>query len=479
MIDYRQKLTTLREFYPMDSIEASIESDRGRILSSAAFRRLQKRTQVFALELNASIRTRLTHSLEVAQTARFIAKTILSKLKEEGLETYGLEELENAFISTAEMTSLLHDIGNPPFGHFAEQTINKWFKNHTSVAFEQFSCTKESTKELKEMLKLDLCNYDGNAQAIRMVTKLQRLNLSYTQILSVLKYTRGAYEAKNQEGSLNYLMKKPGFYFSEKETISKIQEALHVKSGHRFPLTYIMEAADDISYLTADLEDAVKKGILSLDEVYNLIKQECEKEGESYLLEVIEKRYQQAKKDEEPYQFNMFFTLVRAKLLTSLVYHVSEIYIQNHEAIFEGSFNSALLEYDKNSKYYKAIKILQNISAKHIYQNKNVQTLELQGYAIINALLDIYKPLLELTCKDFEALLHDEKIECFIAMRLIKRISSKQIVAYKNDIKNCNKEEESYPLLEWYYRARLVIDYISGMTDDFALHEYHILKALA
>lgn len=479
MIDYRQKLTTLREFYPMDSIEASIESDRGRILSSAAFRRLQKRTQVFALELNASIRTRLTHSLEVAQTARFIAKTILSKLKEEGLETYGLEELENAFISTAEMTSLLHDIGNPPFGHFAEQTINKWFKNHTSVAFEQFSCTKESTKELKEMLKLDLCNYDGNAQAIRMVTKLQRLNLSYTQILSVLKYTRGAYEAKNQEGSLNYLMKKPGFYFSEKETISKIQEALHVKSGHRFPLTYIMEAADDISYLTADLEDAVKKGILSLDEVYNLIKQECEKEGESYLLEVIEKRYQQAKKDEEPYQFNMFFTLVRAKLLTSLVYHVSEIYIQNHEAIFEGSFNSALLEYDKNSKYYKAIKILQNISAKHIYQNKNVQTLELQGYAIINALLDIYKPLLELTCKDFEALLHDEKIECFIAMRLIKRISSKQIVAYKNDIKNCNKEEESYPLLEWYYRARLVIDYISGMTDDFALHEYHTLKALA
>jgi dGTPase len=377
------------------------------------------------------------------------------------------------------MTSLLHDIGNPPFGHFAEQTINKWFKNHTSVAFEQFSCTKESTKELKEMLKLDLCNYDGNAQAIRMVTKLQRLNLSYTQILSVLKYTRGAYEAKNQEGSLNYLMKKPGFYFSEKETISKIQEALHVKSGHRFPLTYIMEAADDISYLTADLEDAVKKGILSLDEVYNLIKQECEKEGESYLLEVIEKRYQQAKKDEEPYQFNMFFTLVRAKLLTSLVYHVSEIYIQNHEAIFEGSFNSALLEYDKNSKYYKAIKILQNISAKHIYQNKNVQTLELQGYVIINALLDIYKPLLELTCKDFEALLHDEKIECFIAMRLIKRISSKQIVAYKNDIKNCNKEEESYPLLEWYYRARLVIDYISGMTDDFALHEYHTLKALA
>ena len=130
MIDYRTKLTTHRQLYPFNDLEYSIESDRGRILSSPAFRRLQKRTQVFALELNASIRTRLTHSLEVAQTARFIAKSILTKLSETGLETYGLEGMENAFVSTSEMTSLLHDIGNPPFGHFAEETINKWMRTH-------------------------------------------------------------------------------------------------------------------------------------------------------------------------------------------------------------------------------------------------------------------------------------------------------------------------------------------------------------
>ena len=478
MIDYKQKLTTDREFYPIENLEYSIESDRGRILSSPAFRRLQKRTQVFALELNASIRTRLTHSLEVSQTARFIAKNILGKLEKE--ESNGLKGLENAFVSTAEMTSLLHDIGNPPFGHFAEQTINKWIKENALPFIETFPANTDKTKELKATLSQDLCNYDGNAQAIRVITKLQRLNLSYTQIASVVKYTRGAYEAKPQKGEpFDYLMKKPGFYYSDKGFIEKIQDKLNIKHGCRFPLTYIMEAADDISYLTADLEDSVEKGILNLDKVYELIKIECEKEGETYLLEVIQERYDQAKKNDEPYQFSMFFTLVRAKLVTSLVYHVVDIYINNHEAIFEGSFNSALLEYDKESKYYKAIKILQAISAKHIYQNKDVQTLELQGYTIINGLLNIFKPLLELTCKDFEALLHDEKIECFIAMRLIKRISSKQIVAYQNDVKALDRaDKEQFELLEWYHRVRLVIDYISGMTDDFALHEYQTLLAL-
>jgi len=478
MIDYTKKLTTDREFYPIENLDYSIESDRGRILSAPAFRRLQKRTQVFALELNASIRTRLTHSLEVAQTARFIAKNILSKLEKE--ERYGLKGLENAFVSTAEMTSLLHDIGNPPFGHFAEQTINKWITENALPLLEKMPASSEETKELKTMLAQDLCHYDGNAQAIRVISKLQRLNLSYTQIASVVKYTRGAYEAKPKKGeAFDYLMKKPGFYYSEKGFIEKIQNALHVKHGHRFPLTYIMEAADDISYLTADLEDSVEKGILSLDKVYELIKAECDKESETYLLEVIQERYNQAKKNEEPYQFSLFFTLVRAKLVTSLVYHVVDVYVNNHEAIFEGSFNSALLEYDKESKYYKAVKILQTISTKYIYQNKDVQTLELQGYAIINGLLSVYKPLMELTCKEFEALLHDETIECFIAMRLIKRISSKQIVAYQNDVKALEgKDEESAQLLEFYYRVRLVIDYISGMTDDFALHEYKTLLAI-
>ena len=480
MIDYSKKITLDREFYPSKNIDTSIESDRGRIISSAGLRRLQKRTQVFALELNASIRTRLTHSMEVAQTARFIAKSILAELKKEGLDKYGLEGMENAFISTSEMTSLLHDIGNPPFGHSAEQTINKWVENNVVEILDAFPSTTPESKTLKNMIRNDICNYDGNAQAIRVISKLQRLNLSYTQTLAVLKYTRGAFEKRpSKDDSLYYLKKKPGFYYSEKDFILKIQDTLGVKSGHRFPLTYIMEAADDISYLTADLEDSVEKGILSLDEVYHLIKGECEKQGEEYLLGIIEKQYDKAKKDEEPYQFNMFFTLTRATLITALVFYVVKIYKDNHEAIYQGSFSSSLLEYDKSSKFYKAIKVLQDVSIKHIYQNKDVQTMELQGYAIVNGLLDIYKPLLELDLRDFENLLKDKKVTCFISMRLIRRLSSKQIVAYRNDIEKLDKtNEEEFVILEWYHRVRLIIDFISGMTDDFALHEYKVLSSL-
>ena len=480
MIDYKKRLTLDREFYPSKDIETTVESDRGRIFSSAAFRRLQKRTQVFALELNASIRSRLTHSLEVAQNARYIARTILDELKKNDLKTYGLEDMENAFISTSEMTSLIHDIGNPPFGHFAEETINKWLKNNVVQKLETFNSSIKEIEDLKNILKSDICNYDGNAQAIRIITKLQRLNLSYFQIIAVLKYTRGAFENKpDNSDSLNYLKKKPGFYYSEKDLVEKIQTTLNIKAGHRFPITYIMEAADDISYLTADLEDSVEKGILSLDEVYNIITSECTKQNEEFLLEIINKQYEKAKKNDEPYQFNMFFTFLRVTLVTNFVKHVSDVFIKNHKAIFEGSFNHALLEYDKTSKYYKALKVLQDISKKHIYSNKEVQTLELQAYTIVNGLFDIYKPILELNNSDFSELLKDEKIDCFISKRLIKRISSKQIVAYQNDVKKLNIDNtEEYNILEFYYRVRLIIDYISGMTDDYALEEYKILHAI-
>jgi dGTPase len=240
-----------------------------------------------------------------------------------------------------------------------------------------------------------------------------------------------------------------------------------------------MEAADDISYLTADLEDSVKKGILSLDEVYNIIKKECQKEKEEFLLGIIEKQYEKAKSSEEPYQFNMFFTFLRVGLVTNFVNYVSKVFVQNHEAIFEGSFNYALLEFDKQSEYYKTLKILQDISTKYIYQNAEVQTLELQAYTIINSLFEIYKPLLELDEVDFSKLLKDEKIDCFISRRLIKRISKKQIVAYKNDIEKLDKQNlQEYKILEFYFRVRLIIDYISGMTDDFALEEYKVLLAM-
>jgi dGTPase len=474
MNDYTKKLTTHREFYPSSDLDWSVESDRGRIISAPSFRRLQKRTQVFALELNAAVRTRLTHSLEVSQTARFIARTILRKLDDENLN-----KMENAFISTVEMASLLHDIGNPPFGHFGETAINEWMEKCCDDIFLNLY----GNENVKEKLKQDLCSFDGNAQAIRIVHKLQRLNLSYTQTASILKYTRGAFENKSTNENFSYLEKKPGYFFSEKDFVEVIGNTLDIKPGHRFPLTYIMEAADDISYLSADIEDAVDKGILTLDKIYQLIKIESYNVNEKYdtnetmLLDIVEDNYFKAKsKEEEPYQFNMFLTLTRAKLIYKLVDYVSDLYIKHHDAIFDGSFNNALLEFDKFHECSIAIEILQNISIEHIYSNSQVQELELKGYSIIQGLLNIYQPLLKLTTYEFEILLKGQKVKCLICKNLLSRLSTKHLVAYKKSVAGL-KDNDNEDILEWYYRARLIIDYISGMTDDYSLHEYQALTA--
>ena len=156
MIDYSKKITLHRELYPINNMDFSIESDRGRIISAPSLRRLQKKTQVFPLELNAAVRSRLTHSLEVAQNARYIAKTILKKCN----KAFGLDELSDAFISTAEMTSLLHDIGNPPFGHFAEVALNDWMSKVGVKILDDVVEISASSEDLKKLLVRDICNFD-------------------------------------------------------------------------------------------------------------------------------------------------------------------------------------------------------------------------------------------------------------------------------------------------------------------------------
>jgi len=196
------------------------------------------------------------------------------------------------------------------------------------------------------------------------------------------------------------------------------------------------------------------------------------------LLDLVEKNYKKAKeKEDEPYQFNMFLTLTRASLIYQLVNYVSDLYIKHHDEIFDGSFNSALLEFDKSHECSQAIEILQNISIKHIYSNKQVQALELKGYAIIQGLFNIYEPLLKLTTNQFTSLVDGERVDCLICQNLLARLSKKHLVAYKKSIAELNNDK-NYDLLEWYYRTRLLIDYISGMTDDYALHEFKNLSAI-
>ncbi|VDZ71882.1 deoxyguanosinetriphosphate triphosphohydrolase [Atlantibacter hermannii] len=202
--DFRNKINWHRRYRSPQGVKSEheilriFESDRGRIINSPAIRRLQQKTQVFPLERNAAVRTRLTHSMEVQQVGRYIAKEVLSRLKERKLlAEYGLDELTGPFESIVEMSCLMHDIGNPPFGHFGEAAINDWFRqrlmpadattqplsdDRCQVAVLKLREGEEALNDLRRKIRNDLCQFEGNAQGIRLVHTLLRMNLTWAQV---------------------------------------------------------------------------------------------------------------------------------------------------------------------------------------------------------------------------------------------------------------------------------------------------------
>ena len=490
-MNYSQKLKTTR--FRQSSIKGryfndEMESDRGRAVNSAAVRRLQQKTQVFPLETNAAVRSRLTHSLEVQQVGRYISKIIIKELSNNGL----LEEFEIAgkvdgFISAIEVACLLHDVGNPAFGHFGEEAINLWGKSTlTDIFHGRFSDEVDCKKLIK-----DLSSFEGNAQAIRLLHNLQSLNLTYTQLACLIKYTRGAYEDKpDKSDNYAYRKKKPGFYFSEKALFEKINEELSIANGCRFPLIYIMEAADDISYCIADIDDAIDKNILTVEQLHNEIiktwnnfKNDPEIKDEviesGYLINIADIAYQKYK-DEEHNKDHAYILTLRTTLVNELSEYAAKRFIDNHEKIFNGELDESLL--DGNDKFHFATETFRTIAINNIFNSREIENLELKGYAVISGLLKIYTPLIELSYEQFKTLVMDDFIKSHpIETRLYRKLSNKHKGRYKEDVKNIF-ENKSPPnkakMMELYSRSRLLIDYISGMTDQFALEEFQQLSAI-
>jgi dGTPase len=481
MIDFSKKLTQHRLFNTKNrdsikSIRFDFESDRGRIINSAAVRRLQQKTQVFPLERNAAVRSRLTHSLEVQQVGRFIVQSIFKSLDTDKQSQYNLIEFERHLESVVEMACLMHDIGNPPFGHFGEQAINDWFNLNLSASYPQ---TPEIEFFLNDELQRDICNFEGNAQAIRLIHSLLQLNLTYSQVACVLKYTRCGTDVKPEKNhKLSYLQKKVGFYYSEKEYVETLCETLSMEVGHRHPASYIMEAADDISYCIADLEDAVEKGILdieklqkSLCEEYQLLLNEFGLEPKKNVMQYATTKAYDAAQEDDISKDSQFFISLRVGVLHPLVNHAVERFIDNIEPIFHGSFNQALLE--DRSAAHALSEAFKKVALKYAFCNKEVEARELQGYKIISGLLDCYQPLLKLTRSQFTQVYQQEKDAPLLAKRLVKKLPGKHLRAYLHGIQGHDSDE-----LEFYYRCRLLQDYISGMTDQYAYDEYRALMVV-
>lgn len=500
-IDFRTKINWRRRYRSPQNAASEyeilriFESDRGRIINSPAIRRLQQKTQVFPLERNAAVRTRLTHSMEVQQVGRYIAKEVLGRLKQRKLlEAYGLDELTGPFESIVEMACLMHDIGNPPFGHFGEAAINDWFHKQLwpadagSQPLSDDRCRvgvlrlregEEALNGLRRKVRQDICQFEGNAQSIRLVHTLMRMNLTWAQVGCILKYTRPAWWSGDPPKSHSYLMKKPGYYFAEEAYIERLRKELDLGTYSRFPLTWIMEAADDISYCVADLEDAVEKRIFSVEQLYQHLHDAWGRhEKGSLFSQVVENAWEKSRSNSLSRSTeDQFFMYLRVNTLNKLVPYAAQRFIDNVAQIFSGDFNQALLEDD--SDYSQLLGLYKNVAVKHVFSHPDVEQLELQGYRVISGLLEIYAPLLKLSTADFSELVEKERLRHLpIESRLFHKLSTRHRLAYVEAVNKTPRDAAEYSVMEYYYRCRLIQDYISGMTDLYAWDEYRRLMAV-
>lgn len=489
MIDYNKLLSSARlrisSVNTGRTILTESESDRGRVLFSPAFRRLQQKAQVFSMEPNAAVRSRLTHSLEVSQVGRYLADEITQRL---GSRLNQLQQ--GALVNFVEAACLMHDIGNPPFGHFGEAAIQEWFKTHgRKCLLESMGLEPEAAASFQQPLKLALSDFeefDGNPQGLRIVSRLQwntdsfGLNLTKTALAAFLKYVRSPQEDRSGRP----FTKKPGYFLSEQDVVRKVWEEFgYSEKPQRFALAYIMEAADDIAYCVSDLEDSFEKGIVQQATAFPEIQRRYLARGiasaapyQDVIVNVLDMMVRASLAND----FSSFtYTDFRTRLNNALVRYAAQRYVDKEAEIEAGELKSLLPEDEPPGAI---LKVLKDFCRENVYQHETVQRVELAGYYAITGLLEQTRPLLSCSRKRFEAALaaenEDEKgVRILLEPKLLKLFPQRYMKVYKHQV----TQYEGSPhegFLEWNARAHLVVDFISGMTDDFAMTTYRTLAGM-
>ena len=418
-----------------DRSEFKRESDR--LIFSSAFRRLQNKTQVFPLPGSIFVHNRLTHSLEVASVGMSIGNDISRRViqKRPELKETLVEEI-GTIVSAA---CLAHDLGNPPFGHSGEKAIQTFFSEGPG-------------QKIKSMVSSefwdDITHFEGNANAFRILThrfKGRRQGgfvMTYSMLASIVKYPFASSLAGNHG--------KFGFFASEAESYRKIADELGIfcKSAPgeplkyaRHPLVYMVEAADDICYEIMDIEDSHKLKILSFAETEHLLL--------SFFDEEIQQKIRQRIIDEELTDENEKVVYMRASVIGKLENECVAAFLAHEEEILAGTFEGSLIDHI-SERQKKAYKECEKISYSKIYQSKPVLDIELSGYQIMATLMEVF----------IEAAVNPSR---FYSKQLLRRVSSQY------DIENENLEE----------RIMAVIDYISGMTDIYALDIYQKINGIS
>ena len=411
---------------------SEFQRDYDRLIFSAPFRRLQNKTQVFPLPGSVFVHNRLTHSLEVSCVGRSLGNDVANQLlkKHPDLVDSHISEI-GSIVSAA---CLAHDLGNPPFGHSGEKAISTYFSEGQGMALK---------KELSPMEWDDLTHFEGNANAFRILThqfegrRKGGFVMTYSTLASIVKYPFSSQLAGKKS--------KFGFFLSEEADYQKIARELGIiqlsKPDEplryaRHPLVSLVEAADDICYQMMDIEDAHKLKLLTHDETKGL-----------YMLFFDEKR---KKRIEEVCRIvtdvNEQIAYLRSSVIGALIKECTRVFTENEKKILAGEFEGALIKHIC-SPLKEAYENCSAIALQRIYRSSDVLDIELAGFRVISTLIDLM----------INAVRSPEKA---YSQLLINRVSGQYNV--------------NAPTL--YGKIQAVLDYISGMTDVYALDLYRKIK---
>lgn len=422
-----------------DRARSDFQRDYDRLIFSSPFRRLQNKTQVFPLPGSVFVHNRLTHSLEVASVGRSMGTIFHHHVADKNPDLLKEVPLISETGNIVAAAALAHDLGNPAFGHSGEAAISRYFTHGEGSEYKD--------KVNNEQQWADLTNFEGNANAIRMLTHPfngkgnDAYALTYSTLATIAKYPCASIAGKNKK----YVhRKKYGFFESEQSSFEKIANELQLNREqdsplifHRHPLVYLLEAADDICYNIIDMEDAHRLNILSFEEVKNYLLPFSDSKG---IEERLEKEY-----DDNDAKIG----LLRAKAINTLIQICTKTFFDHQESILNGNFNYSLTDC-LPSPYQEAWKVIGDMSVKRIYNSSSVIEKEVAGYKVMEGLLEEFIP----------AVIHNNT---HYYKKLVQLIP-KHFLSQKQDT---------------YSQIQSVLDFVSGMTDLYAVELYSKIKGIS
>ncbi len=420
-----------------EEARSEFQIDYDRLIFSSPFRRLQNKTQVFPLPGSVFVHNRLTHSLEVASVGRSLGRIFYNKLKEKEPDVDDRLPLVSEVGNIVAAACLAHDMGNPAFGHSGESAISYYFREGEG---------KNYKAEVTEKQWHDLINFEGNANALRILTHSYTgkgngsFALTYSTLAAIAKYPCAAIVGHNKT---NIYTKKYGFFQSEEASFIKIAEELGLAKVQdepliykRHPLVYLVEAADDICYNIIDLEDAHRLKILSYQEIEDLLLPLCYSES-------LPGRLKEFDDDDAK------VGLLRARSIGAMVKACSDVFFHNQETLLKGDFNKSLTDVIP-AELLAAWKKIESVSVKKIYNYSSVVQIEVAGYKVIGGLLEEFIP----AYLKNESKYHKKLVD----------LIPKQFHTDKEDT---------------YSKIMSVLDFVSGMTDIYAVELFRKIKGIS